>query len=261
MQLTRRRWTAIAGAIIALGVIGLVVAQLVVDASENHEGSNLLVETRSRLSVCVDSVAGSPETDLVSRISDALNRALAGRTDVPREFFDNEVVGGCPPPVPLTGNRLEWLYLCCEYPKRVSEPEHVSEQLLNVYVVSDAAYAASFGQEVFVRAPGEFLCARPVSQTVQPDRAMVGLTDNPCTEVTVSLYMPDSTDGATMERALLSALAVSDMEAELPTPDWSVCAAGTPALHCSLYTSCQDNSQDADCKAFWEELRETDRER
>jgi hypothetical protein len=236
-----------AGVVVAL-VIGaaawLASSELVGDAQETpQEPGHLVAPGRMRLSLCVDGAGGHTATnDDVASVSTALDAALASLEAVPPEFGTPSVVLGCPPSIPLSGNRLDSNDLCCVFQRVVMDQRAVSPHLLFVYLVAELPYNQSFGTRPYATATAESYCR-----------------GDACSVMTASLYAPASAGTTVLAQGILKSVGLQPETVDpQPTLDWSSCAAGTPRPWCRTYDACLEaESADADCAELWQQLGAT----
>ena len=178
----------------------------------------LLVDARTRLSICVDVVGGaSLSTEQLEAAEDALADGLARTQNLPPEYDDQEVVGGCPVPAAElgTGAYDPWLQFVIV--------TTASEHRVFVYFVPDDLYAATFGAEPYATGVEEFMCE----------------VDS-CSPATHGVYIPLTAERVVLEDALLKGLTLLP-QAPLPNPDygWEVCEQGqeptNPGYTCDDY--------------------------
>ena len=180
-------------------------------------------------------------TQEVARVSKAVADAVGTLKPVPPEFGKPSVTAGCPAPIPLTGKQLDFYDLRGTLAKGFRDAAQLSPFRVFVYFVPDTVYAASLGDfKPYAKATAETLCR-----------------GDTCTEVTVSIYAPDSISDAELANGVLGGLALEPRTPE-PTFDWSSCNQGTPRPECERYFYCLSvPPEDPRCKTFWQGARIT----
>lgn len=223
-----------------LALASLIALQVVGVRGGGDDPGNLVAPGRTHLSVCVDGAGGinvSPSD--VDKVSTALDNALASLAQVPPEFGQPTVTGGCPPPLPL-GEPLDYGDRNGGLAQFLADATLASQHLLWVYSVPDELYAASFGSEPFTRATAEIVCRNPPRTPPtppEPGHPYIGFRDNVCSPTTVSLYLPASIGTGLMEEAVLRALGLFPRKPD-PTFDLHACEQGTLVPGCREYLRC-----------------------
>ena len=230
-------------AVVLVGSLaGTVVAFLLV--ASGHEGEpnpgNLLAPGRTTLSICVDAAGRSPTNADVDAVSMAIETAFAAVPRVPPEYTEPTVVSGCPTPIALAGQALDFYDLCCNLYTTVMDSALLSPHRLLVYFVDDETYSASFAPLPAARVVAERLCRGDV-----------------CSEMTVANYLPESATNETLADGISQGLAL-DLSRPEPTFDAAdfvaSCERGTPVAGCERYLMCLTPGADEDCDAVWREL-------
>ncbi len=144
---------------------------------------------------------------------------LAKEPEIPEQYAARAVVSGCPAASTPLGTPNPYFGLnAARYASGESSP---SEHLVYIYFVSREVYAATFGDEPFVRGPEEFICQGHV-----------------CIEATVGVYFPDTVAADVLEAGLMRALVLPRPEIPGPVFDWSACERGEqphPDYTCDQY--------------------------
>ncbi len=203
---------------------------------------NLLAGNRTHLSLCVDGAGGGSITSVeLDRVSSALDSGLGSLDRIPPEFGQPSVTAGCPPPIPLTGERLDSFDLCCGFSTRITDAALLSLHRLFIYFVPDDTYAASFGPD------------QPYARAV-PERVCRG---DFCSEMTVAVYFPQTVATEVLAQGILEGLALHATEPR-PTFDpqgfLESCQQGTPVAGCDRYFLCITPTPMLNCDSFWREI-------
>lgn len=179
--------------LIAVGAVAYGAWQLTRDEEEPvHSGRNepvdnewnpLLVDERTRLSICFDGVGGArasvAERAFVERVvDDAIEDATL---PVPASYEGWKLVRGCPAPnvnVNVTRDKDQ----PGDWGRNV---DAASEHRVFVYFLPNDEYASAFGSEPYYKSVEEVLCHGDV-----------------CEEVTRGLYLPSRADAEAAQEAM-----------------------------------------------------------
>ncbi len=194
-------------------------------------GRALRVDSRAELTLCVDREGAVPSDAQVNRVRDALGGALAAATDSPYEYPNPTVGEGCPPPVVLFGEKLDYGHRYSLVPARLLEStSDASRYRIHVYVLPSTVYESTFGGDPYATTAEERICEGDV-----------------CLWVTQGLYITPGTNEDTIRRALRAMLGLNPPLPD-PTEYSQFCVSGTPEEWCYLYTYCQGVPTDAKCE-------------
>ena len=194
-------------------------------------GGALRVSSRADLSVSVDREGAVPSDAQVNRVRDALGGALADDNDSPYEYPNPTVGEGCPPPVVLFGEKLDYGHRYSLVPARLLESmSDASRHRVHVYVLPSTVYESTFGGDPYATTAEERICEGDV-----------------CLWVTQGLYITPATNEDTIRRALRAMLGLFTFLPDL-TEYSQFCLSGTPEEWCYSYRYCQGVPTYAKCE-------------
>ncbi len=230
---------------VTTGVLGLIIvlfARAGAPEPTVEAVPPLLVPSRDRLSICVDSggaaSVGEQERHTVEGL---VQDALAEAPSPPPEFSNPTVTLGCPPSVILGDIALD------DTERAVGTDfllpsEQPSPHRVHVYFVTSTELELVIDRTHIVR-PGYSLGSEEAACV--PDT---------CEELTSGVYFEVAADPTRLGEALGVALRLRPIpEGVSPTPDYRDCVQGTPQTWCDRYEACSRPNPDPSCKEFWEE--------
>ena len=220
--------------IVALGVSTVLLVRFAtaqITGDDDAIGGALRVDSRAELSLCVGSEGAVPSDAQVNRVRDALGGALAAATDSPYEYPNPTVGEGCPPPVVLFGEKLDYGHRYSLVPARLLESmSDASRHRVHVYVLPSTVYESTFGGDPYATTAEERICEGDV-----------------CLWVTQGLYITPATNEDTIRRALRAMLGLFTFLPDL-TEYSQFCLSGTPEEWCYSYRYCQGVPTYAKCE-------------
>ncbi len=187
-----------------------------------------MVDSRSKLSICVDGAGGAEVTDEdVDAVRDALEDALASVNDPPPEYAQRQVVRGCPPPAERFGASQSERGM---YAANLETATQASEHLVHVYFIPPAVYEATFVDEPYAWTAEEHLFHGDVGVAV-----------------TSGLYLRSSATDQTIRDAVAYVLFLTPRKTPVPEPiiDWCSCERGVDPN--PPYEICGDPYVDEQC--------------
>jgi hypothetical protein len=224
---------------LALAVLGAIwLTSRAAGHRPDADADYLIVPHRNRVSVCVGGAGRSEITDQdIERVRDALDVGLNSLETIPSAFADFVIEEGCPPAIPLEGERYLASDSCCLPSILLESASEASPHVLFVYLVGDPLYETSFGDLPFMQTKAERVC-----------------TGDTCEVQTLALYVTDAISSAGLADALLFTFGLHRRQTEPePTIDWASCLRGTPNPWCETLDRCEERPHDVECTELWRE--------